>query len=93
MPCEVDAKGTDIVLPLRSSIDCTGEFTGTTMPLPLPLVLPDNTEMKRLRRPAFWNATPFREPGKSAIAPKSSLPATISLVSGAPLVKFFHSMS
>ena len=29
--------------------------------------------------------------GKSAMAPKSSLPATISLVSGAPLVKFFHS--
>ncbi|MNM80231.1 hypothetical protein D3C81_921960 [compost metagenome] len=27
------------------------------------------------------------------MAPKSSLPATISLVSGAPLVKFFHSTS
>lgn len=93
MPCEVEAKGTEMVLPLSSSSDCTGELDGTTMPLPLPLVLPDSTLMKRLRRPAFWNATPLSDPGKSAIAPKSSLPATISLVSGAPLVKFFHWMS
>ncbi|MCY1367876.1 hypothetical protein D9M69_548270 [compost metagenome] len=82
-----------MVLPLSSASDCTGEDAGTTMPLPLPRVLPESTLMNRLRLPASRWATPLKEPGKSAMAPKSSLPATISLVSGAPLVKFFHWMS
>jgi hypothetical protein len=93
MPCDVDAKGTEIVFPLRSAIERIGEFSGTTMPLPLPSTLPDNTVMNSLLRPAFWNAAPFSEPGKSAITPKSSLPATISFVIGAPDVKSFHCTS
>jgi hypothetical protein len=92
MPCEVEAKGTEMVLPLSSASDCTFESFGTTMPLPLPVVLPESTVMKMLLRPAFWKAAPLKLPGKSAIEPRSSLPATISLVSGAPEVKFFHSI-
>ena len=53
MPCDVEANGTEIVLPFSSASDCTGELDGTTMPLPLPLMLPDSTLMKRLLRPAF----------------------------------------
>ena len=49
--------------------------------------------MKMLFLPALACAAPLKEPGKSAIDPMSSLPATISFVSGAPEVKFFHSMS
>ncbi|MNF62748.1 hypothetical protein D3C84_444330 [compost metagenome] len=92
MPWAVEAKGTEMVLPLSSASDCTGDDAGTTMPLPLPRVLPESTLMNRLCLPASRWATPLKEPGKSAMAPKSSLPATISLVSGAPLVKFFHSI-
>ncbi|SVJ79160.1 Uncharacterised protein [Klebsiella pneumoniae] len=91
MPWAVEANGTEMVWPFSSASDCTGEPLGTTMPLPLPRVLPDSTLMNRLRLPAAAKATPLKVPGKSAMAPKSSLPATISLVSGAPLVKFFHS--
>ena len=53
MPCAVDANGTEMVLPFSSASDCTGEFFGTTMPLPEPWVLPDSTVMKMLRLPAF----------------------------------------
>ena len=56
-------------------------------------MLPDSTLMNRLRRPALAKAAPFSEPGKSAMLPRSSLPATISFVSGAPLVKLRHWMS
>jgi hypothetical protein len=93
MPWAVEANGTEIVLPFSSPSDCTGEFFGTTMPLPDPSTLPDSTVMKMLFLPAFSWAAPLKEPGKSAIEPRSSLPATISLVSGAPDVKFFHWMS
>ncbi|MNZ66070.1 hypothetical protein D3C78_842810 [compost metagenome] len=92
MPWAVEANGTEMVLPLSSARDCTLDDAGTTMPLPLPWVLPESTLMNRLCLPASRCATPLKEPGKSAMAPKSSLPATISLVSGAPLVKFFHSI-
>jgi hypothetical protein len=80
-------------VPLSSDSDVTFDSFGTTMPLPLPSVLPDSTVMKRLCLPAFRKAAPLLEPGKSAIEPMSSLSATISLVSGAPEVKFFHWMS
>ena len=80
-------------MPFNSARDCTLEALGTTMPLPLPLMLPDSTLINRLCLPAVSNATPLNAPGKSAMAPKSSLPATISLVSGAPLVKFFQTTS
>ncbi|MNR42699.1 hypothetical protein D3C85_1612390 [compost metagenome] len=93
MPWAVEANGTEMVLPLSSASDCTPDALGTTMPLPLPLMLPDSTLMNRLCLPAVSNATPLNAPGKSAMAPKSSLPATISLVRGAPLVKFFHCTS
>ncbi len=93
MPCAVDANGTEIVLPFRSASPRTVEFVGTTIPLPLPSMLPSSTVMNTLLRPALRNAAPFSAPGKSAIAPKSSLPATISLVSGAPDVKSFHCTS
>ena len=54
MPCAVDANGTEIVLPFSSASDCTGELVGTTMPLPLPAMLPDSTVMKMLFLPALW---------------------------------------
>ncbi len=93
MPCAVEANGTEMVLPFSSASDCTADAFGTTMPLPLPCTLPDSTVMNRLFLPAFSNAAPLKEPGKSAIEPRSSLPATISLVSGAPEVKFFQTIS
>ncbi|MNF18981.1 hypothetical protein D3C80_2234140 [compost metagenome] len=55
--------------------------------------MPDSGAINRLFLPAFWNAAAFSEPGKSAMAPRSSLSATISLVSGGPEVKFFHCTS
>jgi hypothetical protein len=53
MPWAVEANGTEMVLPLSSASDCTLEALGTTMPLPLPLMLPDSTLMNRLCLPAF----------------------------------------
>jgi hypothetical protein len=51
MPCAVEANGTEMVLPFSSASDCTFESFGTTMPLPLPKVLPDSTVMKMLFLP------------------------------------------
>ncbi|MNN86751.1 hypothetical protein D3C81_2042040 [compost metagenome] len=82
-----------MVLPLSSASAWIGESAGTTMPLPVPIALPDSGAINRLFLPAFWNAAAFSEPGKSAMAPRSSLSATISLVSGGPEVKFFHCTS
>lgn len=79
-----------MVCPFSSLSDVTFESIGTTIALPLPLILPDNGAKNMLSFPAFLNAAKLLTAGKSAIAPKSKRPATISLVSGAPEVKFFH---
>ena len=42
MPCEVEPNGTEICLPLSSRRLCTGESTGTRMPLPPPVTLADS---------------------------------------------------